>query len=564
MSARVTAQVSLLVLAISGSFAAAQKDKDKSEGIVPTLNRCELAIGDRTLKPARISEDSMTWRRVGDRRVAIDKEGIRAFGKDHLKSEWTADSLKGIELAWLRDEKGIGYVAGLKPAGKNRDEIPETPLVVRRIDLTTGKWLDPLPIEPDGKVMDAKSIEEIGDVLPRGSTVVILTHVKRETGELHVPFQNVAYRVVGFKDGKHAWSATFKASGELPRLGVALWASRRPETANPDIAPLTLLRSDNKDRVLACAGPLEPVRCFDIQTGKEIWSLPRLWEYRRGFTGPSVWQHHLGRHGRDWVEEKDVKDDEKAKNDKNGDQNEVNYLVGGPIVVPQEKGEPRIFLATGTAPPRYSTYLTECTVYEVNSSGSPVARAALPRLVQGGRFQVVDGGVVWSCGGGALVKLNNTGREAGLHFGPGGHDCLCDIDWYRQLRVKTPTAWLTSDPSDDPLAFTSEQAFRVRIGGYVKEAKERIFRFPIAVVDLQTGQESSLLLTVPFEGDLPEPVTNVSRHTREDGTNTFATFGPYHLGITSLSARPGQLDVTLGMENWHRTLTFDFPERGDK
>ena len=159
--------------------------------------------------------------------------------------------------------------------------MPEKPLVVRRIDLKTGKWFDSLPIEPDAKVMDTKSLEEIADVLPHGSEVVVLTHVKRETGELHVPFQNVAYRIIGFKDEKRVWSHTFTTSGELPRLGVALWAARRPESAHPDVAPLTLLPSKKKDQVLSCAGPLEPVRCFDIQTGKEIWSLPRLWEYRQ-------------------------------------------------------------------------------------------------------------------------------------------------------------------------------------------------------------------------------------------------------------------------------------------
>jgi hypothetical protein len=560
MHARVSALVSLLVLAASGSFAAGQKDKEKSKNIVPKLDRCELAIGERTVKPARVSEDSPAWRRVGDRRIAIEKEGIRAFRKDNSTPEWTAARLKGIELAWLRDERDVGYLVGVKPADRNGDQMPEKPLIVRRIDLNTGKWLDPLPVEPDAKGMAAKSLEEIADVLPQASAVVVLTHVKRETGELHVPFQNVAYRVVGFKDGKQAWSHTFTTSGELPRLGVALWAARRPEAANPDIAPLALLPSEKGDRVLVCAGPLEPIRCFDIQTGKEIWSLPRVWEYRRGFIGPSVWQHYLSRHGRDAFERKDAKDTEEAKKDEKGNKNEVNYLVGGPIVVPRKEGEPHFFVATGTAPPSYSTYLTECTVYEVNDRGSPVARASLPRLVQGGRFQVVDGGVVWACGGGAFVRLNQMAPEAGFHFGPGGHDCLCDVDWYRQLRVKPPTAWLTSDPAGDPLAFTPERAYRVRTGGYVKTAKEHIFRFPIASVDLRTGRESSLLLSVPFEGEVPEPTTNVSSHTLPDGTKTFATFGPYHLGVTALSARAGQLDVTLGMENWHRTLTFDLPE----
>jgi hypothetical protein len=32
----------------------------------------------------------------------------------------------------------------------------------------------------------------------------------------------------------------------------------------------------------------------------------------------------------------------------------------------------------------------------------------------------------------------------------------------------------------------------------------------------------------------------------------------------SIGARPGKLAVTLGMEDWRRTLTFDLLERGKK
>ncbi len=157
MNVRVNVLVSLLVCAASGSFATAQEDKEKSKDIVPKLDQCELAVGERTVKPAKISENSLTGQRVGERRIAIEKEGIRAFGKDDSKPEWAADGIKEIELVWLRAEGDVGYLVGLKPDDMNRDDLSEKPLVVRRIDLKTGKWLDPLPIEPDTKVMDAKA-----------------------------------------------------------------------------------------------------------------------------------------------------------------------------------------------------------------------------------------------------------------------------------------------------------------------------------------------------------------------------------------------------------------------
>src|SRR5262249_28078141 len=50
-------------------------------------------------------------------------------------------------------------------------------------------------------------------------------------------------RLVGFKTEK---VPGFKASSELPRLGVVLGASRQQELANPDVAPLTQLREERR------------------------------------------------------------------------------------------------------------------------------------------------------------------------------------------------------------------------------------------------------------------------------------------------------------------------------
>ncbi len=54
--------------------------------------------------------------------------------------------------------------------------------------------------------------------------------------------------------------------------------------------------------------------------------MSRVWEYERGFIGPSVWQHFIARAGDD-----DAKGQEVKKGEKSDRPARRNAIVGGPV-----------------------------------------------------------------------------------------------------------------------------------------------------------------------------------------------------------------------------------------
>ena len=53
--------------------------------------------------------------------------------------------------------------------------------------------------------------------------------------------------------------------------------------------------------------------------------------------------------------------------------------------------------------------------------------------------------------------------------------------------------------------------------------KDSVFRFPIASVDLSTGFETGLLLSVPFKGKIDAPETNYRSGNLPDGSCSYRT-----------------------------------------
>jgi len=423
--------------------------------------------------------------------------------------------------------------------------------------LGSGKWLDELPL--DSKP-EAKQTQSIQALLPGDGQAVVLTATTDDDRGLEGTGQLISYQVNCFKAGetRPLWSKSFPSAGKVARPGVGLlWAARAPDKVQPDVQPLTRLGDD----ILVCAGPVQDLLCLKSDTGERLWRTERVWEFERGFIGPSVWQHFIARGGVNDMDKKvEAPKDEKEENLPPTRQ---YAIVGGPVVVEIAKGRDRaasrsIFVAVAKGPARYAEYLSDCVIYELGADGKPLRMVTVPRMVRGGSYQVQKDGLVWACTGGAFVKLGlSTSRANRFGMGPGGPDMLCRIDWYRQLAVESPSAWLISSSAGNPLAFSDGLAFQVIAGGYVKDEDATVYNFPIAMVDLKTRTDRSLLLNVPFKGKVPKPKTNFSSTTSQDGKQSLQTLGPHLLAITWLAVEGKQLVVTLGMENESRTLEFN-------
>jgi hypothetical protein len=98
---------------------------------------------------------------------------------------------------------------------------------------------------------------------------------------------------------------------------------------------------------------------------------------------------------------------------------------------------------------------------------------------------------------------------------------------------------------------------RLPAGGFVAAKDDRVYQFPISIVDLNTGIEKSITLRVPFHGELRTPATNYSETRLPHGSPSFHTMGPYKLAITHLELLESRLQIVLGMEEWTGSLDFD-------
>jgi hypothetical protein len=517
--------------------------------ITPALDRCTLEVGGRTIKPARPPALRPQLDRAGGFMIVVEESVIRAFPDGDETPRWTASAPKDVRLAWRAADDQVVYLSGFV-ADKAGGFRPEQPAKVRRLDARSGKWLTDLPVTG---TPGPKQTEHVEAVLLGDGRVFVLT--ASEDPDEGRGARLAGYRVTAFKTGadKSAWARSFPSAGELEQPGVMLlWAARSPDRTHPDVRPLVRLGGD----VLVCAGPVQDLLCLAGDTGETRWRVPRVWEYERGFIGPSVWQHTIGRDGDE--------PGEKAKGAKDGAGRRF-AIVGGPVVVEAPKtdtrGGPSVFVAVSKGPARYAEYLSECVVYELGREGTPAALVTLPRMVRGGLARAVPGGVVWACQGGGFVKLVPTrDRDAGFGLGPGGPDRLCRVAWYREMSAEDPPAWLTADPAGDPVAFADSVAVWVSGGGYVPDRTAGVYHFPLAMIDLATGVDQAMVLKVPYSGTLPEPTTNYGQSVGPGGAVRWHKLGPYVLAVTGLQMDGSRVQVTLGMEKWSRTLSFELAE----
>jgi ankyrin repeat protein len=476
-------------------------------------------------------------------------------GPGGSKVSWTARSDDGLFLNWVGADRAIAYLVGYKAGKDGRFQGYDSPPRVRRLDLVAGKWLPDVPINHGTPAeYDSKSV--LG-VLTTGEGVIVLTGLARKPAAKAGQDTVAAYNLCLFRVGAEtpAWSKQFISEGERPYTGGYLWGIPPPLYASSDLQRLSWMG----ERLLVCPEALQPVYCLNPDTGSEIWRVERLWEFRRGFIGPSVWSHYISRFG--------VEDHEPAKKSIDAERKAFDEqyrcaLVGGPVSVPLDfkrgTDSHSIFLAAVKGPASgWAGYLSDCLLYELGDDGKPVSMLTLPRVVDGSRSCVREGGVIWKCQNDTFVKIRPSRSTPGVTMGPGGPNRLSDLVWARQVLYQQPKAWFVSGKAGDPAAFGESHAYCLPGGGYVLEKEDTIYRFPIAAVDLSTGIDSTFVLNVPFKGPFPLPTDNMSQQTLGDGTEFNRTDSFHLMAITHLAADGHQLEVTVATETRKSAVRFD-------
>ena len=538
-----------------------------------------LEFDGKSITPQTVREPWATQYRAGKRRFAVRGETLEELGDQGTKPIRSIKSGDGLDLRWLAASSDTVFCQAFTPGKENSEPEVETPLRLRRLDLKTNQWMPSLELPTSAK--NPKRRDVILGVLVDVKRLAALTETW-EAGENKFGDPKViSYRLSFFSAGKDKpdWSRKFPSQGTRPAPGVYLWAAAMPDYASSAIQQLQWLGND----ILVCAGEKEDLLCVNV-AGKVTWRIERIWEYQRGFTGPSVWQHFIGPLATEhWDMPQDDDKGDKSKKKTPDEQKRADELrtafakrreafdheyqcaiVGGPLIVrPRGKGDQdggRIFVAVAKAPNAWNWgYLSDCIAYEISPSGTVEGMVDLPRMVNGAQFAVADDGVIWACQKDAMVKLamDTSSGLRGFGFSPGGSDLITRIPWYRQFESPQPKAWFTSGKAGDSTAFGSRYAFRTAGGGFIADKATKVYSFPIAIVDSKTGLDRMAFLRVPFDGDFPLPKTNVA--TTGDTTEAM---GPYLLGVTYLRTDGDRLEVVVAGEKSAAGLTFDLTSLG--
>jgi len=365
------------------------------------------------------------------------------------------------------------------------------------------------------------------------------------------------------------WSQSFPWRGTgVPAMMTTAGAWRADDDA---IVPLSWregewIEGDSDPAIVVCAGWQEDIICLGAESGETRWHIPRIWEYERGFIGPSTFEHFVQRFGIQDFEvqlagQSDVKDDPRladeqqkarqllADTQRKFDETYSGWITAGPII-PAGDGGGNIFIAAARRRGHGQDIgdLAQATVYELEAdSGEVIAASPLPRLVDGQPQHALPGAIVWGCQRGGLVRLHESGYnfDYGL-FGPGAgwaNDATCSVAWYREYGMRLPASWFSADPPIGVAAFDAQYYHRPA-AAYIETKEQPIYRFVINRVNLETGLDHDLTLSIPYTGDFPMPKTGYAA-----SNDTMHSTQPHLLWIGGLSVENNVLRITMKRPN---------------
>jgi hypothetical protein len=200
-------------------------------------------------------------------------------------------------------------------------------------------------------------------------------------------------------------------------------------------------------------------------------------------------------------------------------------------------------------------------VYEIEDQGDSAeitAMTRLPRAVVGRPYRKVPGGFVLSCDQGCIVRLRTYEPVFGGIMGPGraADDLVLQIDWYREYLMRSPSAWFVADPPIDVAGFSKARLFRPG-RAYVRKREDKTYDLQINAVDLRSGLDRDLTLSVPFDGDMPVPETGLSSFNRGGPTERLYAHGPHAVWIEDLCVDDDRLTTVVAHGSQSTALTFD-------
>lgn len=508
----------------------------------PIWSSVKLVAGERVLEPVGSGTGFRTQVEADGKLLTLTDSNILVT--DGPKS-WSASLPEGTRAEF---EGVAGHVAYFL-AKRDRRKAPENykgPTSVWPLDLASGKWHPTI----DARQLAGTKSEVIEAVAPTEDKVAVMFGTVEHNEKEYPSDRTTSHSVRVFTNsaGTLNWSVPdIKSEGDAEPSQGFLWASSYPNFGFSDVKRLTWVGED----LLICAGATEPIRLFDGETHKESWSLPRLWEFQRGFIGPSVWSHYLGRFGQDNFGS-DRADPKTASAFRSLFQGRIlagpfafgkSYLARYEVVVEVERKD------------AYAGYIGDCFVYDLDSRGQPFKRTPLPQIVVGsGLIQTSDGFVTPTQNRG-LMRMQCPGEDDRFGgMGPGGPDATGEIVWFFQHPKVAQNHWLSTGPPYDTVAYGSGFALRANSGWYADAGDHSKITVPIDRIDLANGNTVGwkVVMTLPKPLDLPK--TNYG-----SGPNGTYTSGAYQVGLTYIEIKRGKVRFFFATENSIEYVDFPLP-----
>jgi len=518
----------------------------QSVDLQPKLEACRLLMAGKELVPLHASEGAgrvqaesgweleVSARDVLVRRAGASEEPARV----RASSEGLVCRKVVGDIAWLVDEDS---------------KLPE----IQRLDLKQLKWLPKLVLGDLELGLEKREAWSSSVSYLLSDDTALFALREDLVGGLHGPAEPDSYVVVRLDvvSGKVAWARRFPCVRSEAGAGAALLG---PMLTSPSHASTRALQRFGEG-LLVCTASAESLVLLGPEKGETKWSVDRVWEFQRGYIGPSVWSHFLGRFG---IEAFGTEtEEEKAsiiEHRKSFDALYTTAVTAGPFLVRKKIGpdasELAMLLVVATAPhDPWSKHLTQQFVYEITAQGRPVSVVALPRGVLGWTATTSADRAVFACMHGAFAcaaTSENTG-SIGMMVG-NAPDATGALLWYREFVPSSHECWMSCDPAGDPVALTAELGVRPAGGGWIERETDSTFHFPLWLIDPRDGNAREVELRVPFDGQLSKPSTNY----RSDGKGMH-TWGMRGLGLTYLRLEGDRLCVWLANTKQVWRLEFD-------
>lgn len=556
---------------------AADDDAPQRVGeFVPDYSKAKLVTASQTVSSVRIRERWPAEYLVGKALIRIRDVTIESIDNSTGTTQWSVQSDSPAPLHWLGEHRGMVFLADVHSGrDENNNRIRATD-GVRRLSLQNGEWQSPLVIPFEAAERDGES--HVSAFLGDGDGVLVLTNTETEEFQK----KQIGYRITRFSaDSPNViWSKFYESAGTLPTAGAFLFGSLGLARDTSSIQRLSRMGS----QVIVCGGPLECLMAIQPVNGTVDWQVPRLWEFRRGFIGPSVWQHFLGRYGvQDHdlalaqltlkeLQEKNEKGDgffadekyvEELKESVGKRREEVIRQLGsitaGPVVVAAPEDEDgfrdgkgfRIFVATAQCENgQWPGYLSDCVIYEVDQSGKVLGILKLPRFVRRNAYSVLDDSVVWDCEADQVARLFPS-RDSG------NDGLIIDLEWRIHRHKTDRNAWFQNGNWTSSVAFAGNTLVRVQNGGLVRSEQSGTYEFRFSAINVLTGASKELSLLVPFDGRIRLPNNNYSRSSGKDGQDTWVSYTDLPLILADVEFRSSNLAIVMEAQKKRETLEFD-------